>query len=101
MITNKKEYSLFIKATQKGYLYAVENKSRAASILRKYLTDYDKVHIDVSKSIDISAPYFGNDKECGYMKPERIHIFLKWLVDHNLENKKIIEQNLFTNDLLK
>ena len=101
MITNKKEYSLFIKATQKGYLYAVENKYRAASILRKYLTDYDKVHIDVSKSIDISAPYFGNDKECGYMKPERIHIFLKWLVDHNLENKKIIEQNLFTNDLLK
>jgi ABC-type nitrate/sulfonate/bicarbonate transport system substrate-binding protein len=101
IITNKNDYSLFIKATQKGYLYAAENKSRSVSILTEYLTDYDKANIGVSDSIDITAPYFGNDKECGFMKPERINVFLKWLVEHNLENEKIIEQNLFTNDLLK
>jgi ABC-type nitrate/sulfonate/bicarbonate transport system substrate-binding protein len=101
IITNKNDYSLFIKATQKGYLYAAENKSRSVSILTEYLTDYDKANIGVSDSIDITAPYFGNDKECGFMKPERINIFLKWLVEHNLEDKKIINQNLFTNDLLK
>ncbi|MFT7154097.1 MAG: ABC-type nitrate/sulfonate/bicarbonate transport system substrate-binding protein [Alteromonas macleodii] len=100
-ITNKDEYSLFIKATQKGYLYAAENKSKSTSILKEYLTDYDKENIELSKSIDITAPYFGTDKECGFMKPERINVFLKWLVEHNLENEKIIEQNLFTNDLLK
>jgi len=101
IITDKNDYSLFIKATQKGYLYAVENKSRAIKILKEYLTDYDKANVDLSKSIDITAPHFGNDKKCGFMKPERINIFLKWLVEHNLETEKIIEQNLFTNDLLK
>ncbi|WP_296312643.1 ABC transporter substrate-binding protein [Winogradskyella sp. UBA3174] len=101
IISNKNDYSNFIKATQKGYLYAAENKSRAITILKGYLTDYDKANIDISQSIDLTAPYFGNDQECGFMKPERINIFLKWLVEHNLENKKIIEQNLFTNDLLK
>jgi ABC-type nitrate/sulfonate/bicarbonate transport system substrate-binding protein len=101
MITNKKEYALFIKATRKGYLYAVKNKSKAVSILKEYLTAYDKANIDLHASMDITAPHFGNDNECGSMKPERINVFLKWLVEHNLENKKIIGQNLFTNDLLK
>ena len=98
---NKNEYSLFIKATQKGYLYARNNKSQSIKILEEYLTDYDKANIDLNKSIDITAPYFGDDKECGFMKPERIKIFLKWLVEHNLEDNIITKQNLFTNDLLK
>jgi ABC-type nitrate/sulfonate/bicarbonate transport system substrate-binding protein len=101
IIANKNEYSIFIKATQKGYLYAVENKSKAITILKQYLTDYDKANVDVRKSIDITAPYFGTDKECGFMKSERITVFLKWLVEHNLENTKIMEQHLFTNDLLQ
>jgi ABC-type nitrate/sulfonate/bicarbonate transport system substrate-binding protein len=101
MIANKNEYSLFLKATQKGYQYAVENKSSSVSILKEYLTDYDKANLNLNKSLDITAPYFGKDKECGIMKLERIDMFLKWLVEHDLENKKIIDQNLFTNDLLK
>jgi ABC-type nitrate/sulfonate/bicarbonate transport system substrate-binding protein len=101
IIANKKEYSHFIKATQKGYVYAVENKSKAITILKQYLTDYDTANVDVHKSIDITTPYFGTKKECGFMKPERITIFLKWLIEHHLEGKKIIEQHLFTNDLLK
>jgi len=100
LVANKHAYSLFIKATRKGYLFAAENKSKSVSILKDYLTDYDKANIDINRSIDVTAPYFGNDKECGFMKPERIDAFLKWLVEHSLENKKIIEQNLFTNDLL-
>jgi ABC-type nitrate/sulfonate/bicarbonate transport system substrate-binding protein len=98
---HKNDYSLFIKATQKGYLYSAENKSKSVSILKDYLTDYDKANIDISKSIDVTAPYFGKDKECGFIKSERINIFLKWLVEQNLENKKIISQSLFTNELLE
>jgi len=101
LIAHKNDYSQFIKATQKGYLYTAENKSASVGILRDYLTDYDKINIDIDKSIDFTSPYFGNDNECGFMKPERVNNFLKWLVENNLENAKIIEQTLFTNDLLK
>jgi ABC-type nitrate/sulfonate/bicarbonate transport system substrate-binding protein len=100
LIVHKNDYSLFIKATQKGYLYAAKNKLKSVSILKKYLTDYEKKNIDIDKSIAVTAPHFGNDKECGFMKPERVNIFLKWLVEHNLEHEKIMEQRLFTNDLL-
>jgi ABC-type nitrate/sulfonate/bicarbonate transport system substrate-binding protein len=101
LIANKAAYALFIKATKKGYLYAANNNVIAAKILNEYLTEYDKKNIDLDASMAITTPYFGNEETCGFMKPERITIFLKWLVAHNLENKKIIEQNLFTNNLLK
>ncbi len=100
MIANKKNYAYFIKATQKGYLYASENPPEAANLLRHYLTDYDKENIDIDKSIAITIPYFGNAASCGFMKPERISLFLHWLIDNQLENKKISEQILFSNDLL-
>jgi ABC-type nitrate/sulfonate/bicarbonate transport system substrate-binding protein len=101
LIANKEAYALFIKATKKGYLYAANNTAAAAKILNEYLTEYDKKNIDIDASIAITTPYFGTEETCGFMKPERITIFLKWLVAHNLENKKIMEQNLFTNNLLK
>ena len=101
IVTNKNDYFLFIKATQKGYSYTAKNKSKSVKILKKYLTDYDKANIDIIKSLEMTTPYFGSKKECGFMNPERINVFLKWLVEHNLENKKIIKQNLFTNNLLK
>ena len=101
LIANKEAYGHFIKATKKGYLYVANNTAAAAKILNEYLTEYDKKNIDIDASIAITTPYFGAEETCGFMKPERITIFLKWLVAHNLENKKIMEQNLFTNNLLK
>lgn len=98
---NKTEYAHFVKATQKGYLYAAKYQSEAASILENHLTDYDKTHVDIKKSIAITAPYFGDKKQCGTMKPERIDAFLKWLVAHNLENENITNQHLFTNSLFQ
>ena len=101
LIDKKDDYALFMKATQKGYLYAVQNKSSSVDVLKDYLTAYDKANIDLHASIDDTAPHFGKEEECGFMKSERVAIFLKWLVEHNLENKNILEQHLFTNELLK
>ena len=98
--TNKNEYSNFIKATQKGYLYSIENKKEAIKILEKHLTEYDKKNVDLKKSIDFTIPYFKSDSECGFMKKERVSSFLNWLVDNKLENEKILQQDLFTNELL-
>lgn len=100
MVNKTKEYANFIKATQKGYLYSQENKSVVVNILKQYITDYDKENIDLNKSIQATSAYFGDDELCGFMKIERINLFLKWLVDSNLENKIILDQTLFTNELM-
>ena len=100
LINKKNEYANFIKATQKGYLYAQENNSIVVNILKQYLTDYDKENIDLNKSIEATSTYFGDDKLCGFMKIERINLFLNWLIESNLEKKIILEQTLFTNELM-
>lgn len=99
-VEHKIEYSKFIQATKKAYLFAAENKSEAINILSDFLTDYDKVNVDLLKSIEMTASHFGTAENCGSMQPERIATFLKWLVTNELENEKILTQELFTNDLL-
>lgn len=101
LIANTEAYTLFIKATKKGYLYAANNSEITAKILKEQLTEDDIKNIDIEASIAMTAPHFGTDSSCGFMRSERITTFLNWLVAHNLENEKIIEQNLFTNELLK
>jgi ABC-type nitrate/sulfonate/bicarbonate transport system substrate-binding protein len=101
LIANKEAYTLFIKATKKGYLYAANNSEITAKILKEQLTEDDIKNIDIEASIAMTAPHFGTDNSCGFMRSERITTFLNWLVAHNLENEKIIGQNLFTNELLK
>ena len=100
LISKKNEYTCFIKATQKGYLHSVENKSIAVNILKQYLTDYDKENIDLNRSIDATSIYFGDNRFCGFMKIERINLFLNWLIANKLENEIILEQTLFTNELM-
>jgi ABC-type nitrate/sulfonate/bicarbonate transport system substrate-binding protein len=101
LASNIYAYSSFIKAVKKGYSYAAYNALTAESILKSYLTDYDKANIDIKLSIAMTQPYFGTTDTCGYMRPKRIAVFLNWLVTHQLENKKILHQNLYTNELLK
>lgn len=96
----KNEFASFIKATQRGYLFAATNKSEAIEILSQYLTTYDNANIDLKRSIELTAPVFGTAETCGYMKPKRIEDFLTWLVEHELENEKILKQDLFSNELL-
>lgn len=97
---NKVACTNFVQATKKGYLYAKEHKAAAIAILEKYLTPYDKEHINLAKALDATAPYIGDDITCGFMQQERVTIFLQWLVKHELENARILDQNLFTNALL-
>lgn len=99
LIAQKADYSAFMKATKEGYLYAKNNISEAVKILNSFLTDYDKANIDIEKSLNITAPFFGNESTCGRMKPEKLTAFFKWLSDNQLENSRILKQTLFTNEL--
>lgn len=99
-VTAKKVlYSGFIKATQKGYLYAIDHLSEATAILSRYVTDYDRSNIDLQKTISFTLPHFGDETTCGIMKQERVSGFIKWLVDKSMEDHSILHQDLFTNEL--
>ena len=100
-LLHQKECSAnFIKATRDGFLFAKKDPAQAVSIMKKYLSENDLNNIDLDKSLSITLPYLGNEKNCGMMHPERVISFLQWLVDHSLEDKIILTQDLFTNDSL-
>jgi ABC-type nitrate/sulfonate/bicarbonate transport system substrate-binding protein len=101
IIKNKDLYSTFIKTTKKGFLFAKNNLTESVNILRQYVTEYDLNNIDLEKSISFTSPYFGDEFNCGFIEQERILSFLKWLLDKGLENKVILNQSLFTNELLE
>lgn len=101
MAKNKTLYSTFVKATQKGFLYAKNHLAESVAILKSYATEYDVNNIDLEKSILFSIPYFGDEFNCGIMEKERVTNFLNWLVTKGLEDKVILNQKLFTNELFE
>jgi ABC-type nitrate/sulfonate/bicarbonate transport system substrate-binding protein len=100
LVASKPTYTAFVKATRKGYLFASINPSDAIEILRNELTDYDKENIDLIKALEATKAHFGDDKSCGYLNPEKVSLFLKWIVENRLALASILEQDLFTNELL-
>lgn len=100
LVKNTALYSSFIKATKRGFLFVKNNLEESKLILQRYLTDYDLEHINIEKSLSMTIPHFGDELSCGTMNQERIFKFLEWLVDKGLEDKRVLEQNLFTNELL-
>ena len=94
-------YSKFIKASQKGFLFTKNNLTESVEILKRYVTEYDLKNIDLEKSISFSIPHFGDKSNCGVIKQERVSSFLKWIVDSGLEDKVIVNQSLFTNELFE
>jgi hypothetical protein len=67
---------LFLKATQKGYLFAAKQQIKSIEILNNYLTEYDKATIDISKSLDLTTrPYFGNERNWPIHETKRIDVF--------------------------
>lgn len=87
----------FVKATQRGYLFASQHKEKAVAILSQYVTEEDRAAIDLTQALEATIPYFGEENKMGFMKPERVESFLKWLVTHNLEQEQILSQTLYNN----
>lgn len=87
----------FVKATQRGYLFASQHKEKAIAILRQFVTEEDRAAIDLTQALEATIPYFGEENNMGFMKPERVESFLTWLVTHNLEQEQILSQSLYSN----
>jgi ABC-type nitrate/sulfonate/bicarbonate transport system substrate-binding protein len=95
-----KEFIGFIHAIQKGYAFATENPVESARILNNHLTDYDKENINIEKALAKTTNHFSKNGHFGRMEINRVNQFIDWLIENNLENKKIRVQELFTNELL-
>jgi ABC-type nitrate/sulfonate/bicarbonate transport system substrate-binding protein len=93
-------YSAFAKASRKGFLFTQKHLQESAMILKRHLSDSDLENIDIEKSIAFSMPHFGDASTCGTMKQQRVSDFLRWLAERGLEAEAILNQPLFTNELL-
>lgn len=98
---HKEVYSKFIKATQKGFLFTRNHLSESTEILKRYVTEYDLKNIDLEKAISFSITHLGDESSCGIMEQERVIKFINWIVDRGLEDKIILNQSLFTNELFE
>lgn len=97
----KKElYKKFLHATKKGYLFAKDNLKDATAILESNVTKYDLENINLEETIMFSQAHFGDHNTCGKMNPEKVSLFVTWLVENNLENSEILNQIFFTNEFL-
>lgn len=97
LVKNKPEYTKFIEATKKGYLFACEHPKETVEILEKYVTNYDLENIDLAKTLAVTKNYFGAANNCGFIDEKRVRLFLNWLVEKELENSIILKQELFVN----
>ncbi|WP_223649811.1 ABC transporter substrate-binding protein [Hymenobacter psoromatis] len=94
-------YRAFVQATKKGYLFAQANPARATDILTSHVPPRDAARVDIRRSQDYTAPYYGDAATWGTMTEERVAAFLDWLIANKLEDEKIKAYPLFTNELLR
>lgn len=100
LLQHKAIYSKFIQATKSGFLFVENHLKESLIILQRYVPEHDLQNIDLGKSISATAPYFGNATDSGRMNKDRVISFLKWLTEKGLEDNKILDQKLFSNELI-
>ncbi len=97
---NTDTYKAFLKATKKGFQLAINNHLQAVEILSKYISKKDAEKMDIFKSQAFVSPFYGDENVWGTMDSNRISLFLNWLIKNNLEKEAILNQELYTNELL-
>ena len=93
-------YRAFLAATKRGFLFAQANPAEAAEILASHLPPSEAGRIDLLKSQQYTNPYYGPAATWGIMEEHRVREFLNCLIDNGLEDEKIKQYPLFTNELL-
>ena len=89
----------FLRATVKGYRYAMENPDKAAEILCKANPELDKDLVLASQKW-LTDQYQGDAKSFGFIDQDRWDSFYQWLADEGLIKNPIAKGHGFTNDFL-
>ncbi len=93
----------FLRATAKGYEYAIENPEAAASILVNGDTTgslADSLDLVTESQKWISSQYIADSEKWGYIDSERWNNFYSWLYENGLVEKDITDCG-FSNDYLE
>ncbi|MCR4658218.1 MAG: ABC transporter substrate-binding protein [Lachnospiraceae bacterium] len=89
----------FLRATEKGYEFAIENPDEAAEILHKYVPDYDPSLL--KRSQEYLADKFTEDsKRWGEMKDETWRNYTDFLLEYGVLEADVDPADCFTNEFL-
>ncbi len=89
----------FLRATEKGYRYAVEKPDDAAGILHKFCPDYDIGFLKESQEY-LSWKYYEGAKIWGSMKESVWQGYMDFMKENNLIEGKAKAKDCYTNDYL-
>ncbi|MFS4445666.1 ABC transporter substrate-binding protein [Maribacter sp. 2307UL18-2] len=85
---NTIDYSNFLRATKKGYLFAQGNLKEAVDVITPYVSEQDR-DIDLLQSQEFTAPYYGTVDNWGVLEKEKVGAYLNWLRRTGLEPQKL------------
>lgn len=89
----------FLRATEKGYLYAIEHPDEAADILCKAVPELDKTLITASQRY-LASKYMEDVENWGEFDAARWNKFFDWLYDVEILTEKMPTNYGFSNDYL-
>jgi len=89
----------FLRATAKGYEFAIEKPVEAAEILLKYAPELDRELVVESQKY-LSKHYKADAPRWGYQKEEVWRRYAEWLVSRGFLAKMIDVKKAFTNEFL-
>jgi ABC-type nitrate/sulfonate/bicarbonate transport system substrate-binding protein len=96
---NKELAEKFMKATSKGYNFAIENPQEAGDSLLKYAPELDSDLVYASQKW-LADKYAGNEKVWGIQSFEVWDRYTEWLAERGLLEEKIETGKAFTNEFL-
>lgn len=90
----------FMKATTKGFEYAIAHPKEAAAILAKYIPEYDIEFIEASQEY-LSERYQGTASKWGIMKDEVWDQYTSFMVEAGLIDEMIEASEQYTNKFIE
>lgn len=96
---NPEKVKKFLKATEKGYKFAIENPEESAKILLKHAPELEEKLVVESQKF-LAPKYTGSAAKWGVMKSEVWSNYAKFMKDNGLIDKELMVDDAFTNSFL-
>ena len=89
----------FLKATEKGYRYAIDNPAGSAAILQKYAPDYSLDMLTMSQEY-LAGKYMEDTDTWGLMKDEVWDNYTDFMMEYGVIKEAIPASECYTNEFL-
>lgn len=89
----------FLRATEKGYLYAIEHPEESAELLHKYAPDYSLEMLTMSQEF-LSEKYMEDTDVWGIMSDKVWDNYTDFMAEYGIIDQKIPASDCYTNEFL-